>query len=225
MSFEKVKLPRWGPKALRELISQIEKELNRRAAIPGLGIYVNETEGGREISTHATTGSKSKGIASGESVNDPFTLIESTNTDTPPKPTVAFEVGKFGNAIPKLDGTPLSDAPSHVITSAGNYQAWLQVNISAANDNYHPQIDDAEILIEVSNLDPMRRDFKVEWVDESNRVDGAFFVLIADFTVALIPASDPPTLTISSIDQWLRQSYRAISMVGFVENDYIFPIG
>lgn len=159
--------------------------------------------------------------------NDPFSLIEGFNTDNPPKPTVGFVVGKFGNSIPTLDGTPLDGSPSprHAVTTSGDKKAWLQVNISAAFDNYHPSIDDSEILIEAAAANPDREDFKIEWEDEENRVSGAFFVLIADFTVETIGAGETAHLEITSKDQWLRQNYRSIILSSFVGKDVILPVG
>lgn len=165
---------------------------------------------------------KRGGTTAGGSTN-PFTLIEDFNTNTPPDPSVGFILGLIGNPVPKLDDSPLTSDPRHEIFAAGDYTAWIQVNISAVNDNYHPQIDDSEILIEAAGANPDRVDFKIEWEDEDDKVSGAFFIRIADFTVAMVPGSAPPQNTITSVDQYLSASYRGLVLSGGDPDDYVVP--
>lgn len=150
----------------------------------------------------------------------PFDLIE-TSTDGTHKLAVTFEVGKIGNSVPTLDSIPLDQIPKKAITTGGKLKAWIQVNISAPNDNYHPKIDDSEITIEQATATPDRVEFKVEWEDPASKISGAFFILIADFTVAPAGAEN---FTIISIDQWLRQSYRGMVLVGGAIDDYVIVV-
>lgn len=199
-------------------LNAILDAIDRNRVEFGDNITGQRTPGGTIVRTKLGTGGGAAGTF-------PFELIEGTDEADPPLPTVSFTVGKIGNSIPTLYGTTLTDTPKHSVSSANDFKAWLQVNITAEFDNYHPKIDDAEIIVETAAANPTREDFKIEWENPDDKVSGAFFILIADFTVAAVPGSDPEVLTITSVDQWLNVSYRAIVMLGLVDDDWIIPVG
>ena len=45
-----IKIPRWGPPKLREILGQIEAAINQTQPLAGIGIDVDVTKGGTQIS-------------------------------------------------------------------------------------------------------------------------------------------------------------------------------
>lgn len=79
-----VKLPRWGPKKLREIVAIIEGALNARTPHEGLGINLDESSGkGFQISTKLAGGAaiqdSKDGLALGGGGGTPFNLYGALN--------------------------------------------------------------------------------------------------------------------------------------------------
>lgn len=100
MPLSKAKLKPWGPKPLRELTDQIEKEINERSPIPGLGIYINETPNGRQISTHPSAGAQTQ--QAGSSNDLPFTLSLAPREDNPALYAVGILDGQVNDEWPSV---------------------------------------------------------------------------------------------------------------------------
>lgn len=239
MPLSKAKLERWGPKALRELTKQIEKEINERSPIPGLGIYINETPNGRQISTHPSVGAQTQ--APGSAAVFPFQVSGTTKNSF-----TAIQVypGLILNQTPYIDGVLMNVlvtdglgnfVPNTFTPPSVDFSVWLITRIKNEFDNYHPRIDIAQpgemdyvpvrppaescYITATAPAEADRIDFRIKW-DDGTRVAGGFPIRLADVKMQ---AAAPGVLTgptVKSVEQRVFNSWRSLILS---END-IIPI-
>lgn len=240
MAFPKCKLLRWGPKPLRELTAQIEKELNERAVIPGLGAYVSQKPDGREVSTHPSAGAQTQ--APGSTAVHPFQVSGTTKNSF-----TAIQVypGLILNQTPYIDGVLMNVlvtdglgnlVPNTFTPPSVDFSVWLITRIKNEFDNYHPRIDIAQpgetsyvpvrppaescyITAAAPGDEADRIDFRIKW-DDGARVAGGFPIRIADVKMQ---AAGPGVSTgpiVKSVEQRVFNSWRSLILS---END-IIPI-
>jgi hypothetical protein len=90
-----------GPKWLQEIIQRVLTEISARQPLDGIGIHLNETEGGREI--NYVGGTAKGGISSSNDPDISFFLSDATtNEGTPPVTSnkVFIADGKINGAFP-----------------------------------------------------------------------------------------------------------------------------
>lgn len=240
MPLSKAKLKRWGPKALRELTDQIEKEINDRSPIPGLGIYINETPNGRQISTHPPAGAKTQSL--GGAAVHPFQVSAAIKNSF-----TAIQVypGLILNQTPYIDGELMNKlvfdgqgnlVPNTFTPPSVNFSVWLITRIKNEFDNYHPRIDIAQpgeegyvpvlppeqscYITATAPAEADRIDFRIKWDDGSSREAGGFPIRIADVKMEAAAEGVTTGPTVKSITQYVFNSWRSLILS---DND-IIPI-
>lgn len=238
MPLSKSKLKRWGPKALRELTDQIEKEINERSPIPGLGIYISETPNGRQISTHPSAGAQIQ--PAGATVVHPFQVSAAIKNNF-----TAIQVypGLILNQVPYIEGEPMNTlvfdgegnmVPNTFTPPSVDFSVWLITRIRNQFDNYHPRIDIAQpgeddwvpvlppdqscYITHVAPAEADRIDFRVKWDDDAAREAGGFPVRIADVKMEAAAEGVTTGPTVKSITQYVFNNWRSLILS---DNDII----
>jgi len=144
--------PKWenprGPKWLQEIIQRLFNEIGVRQPIEGVGVHIDETEGGRQINSFGGAGAQKQELAKKGQVL-PFTLTVVPQTDNPSAFAVHIVDGKSNNEWPDVGTDTMGSS-----TSKG-YQV---LNIADINDsNIFLRVMFNYLTFEIARLDIYER--------------------------------------------------------------------
>lgn len=195
MSLSKTKLKRWGPKPLRELTGDIEKELNERSPIPGLGIYINETPNGRQISTHPSPGAQTQTSGDGSGAF-PFQVSSAGNF------AIKYEPGVVEITTPTLGSIhPITNPAAILAVGVGVTHLVLKVDFE------YDGAFTGRYLVTEADIDVYTfPDPSLVWDDET-RNTGTLYLKATDVTVDVDG-------NLTSTFHYLRDNIRVLAILG-----------